>query len=121
MIQLLYQMIRLTERISGRFRGLAFKLRLMASGGRVGSRLSVGHGVRITAAHDAQIRIGDRVSLQAGVILSVGSKATFDVGNDVYVGHYTLIGVEHSITVGDRSQIAEHCSIRDHGHGSYSA
>ncbi len=115
-VQPLYQMIRLTERISGRLRGLAFKLRLMASGGRVGSRLSVGRGVHITSAHDATIRIGDRVSLKAGVILSVGSKSTFDIGNDVHVGHYTLIGAEHSITIGDRAQIAEHCSIRDHDH-----
>jgi acetyltransferase-like isoleucine patch superfamily enzyme len=115
-VQPLYQAIRLTERISGRLRGLALKLRLIASGGRAGRRLSVGHGVRIAAAHDAKIRIGDRVSLQAGVILSVGSNATFDIGDDVHVGHYTLIGVEHSITIGDRAQIAEHCSIRDHDH-----
>lgn len=115
-VQPLYQVIRLTERISGRLRGLALKLRLIASGGRAGRRLSVGHGVRIAAAHDAKIRIGDNVSLQAGVILSVGSKAIFDVGNDVYVGHYTLIGVQNSVTIGNRVQIAEHCSVRDHDH-----
>jgi acetyltransferase-like isoleucine patch superfamily enzyme len=46
----------------------------------------------------------------------VGSKAIFDVGNDVYVGHYTLIGVQNSVTIGNRVQIAEHCSVRDHDH-----
>jgi acetyltransferase-like isoleucine patch superfamily enzyme len=116
MVQSSYQMIRLTERISGRLRGLAFKLKIMASGGRVGRRPSVGRGVHVSAAHDAKILIGDRVSLGTGVILIVGSKATFDVGNDVYVGHYTLIGAELSIAIGDRALIAEHCSIRDHDH-----
>jgi acetyltransferase-like isoleucine patch superfamily enzyme len=116
LVQPFYQLLRLTDRIGGRLRGLALKMRLMASGGRVGRRLSAGRGVRIRAAHDAKIRIGDHVSLASGVILSVGSKATFDVGNDVYVGHYTLIGAEHSIIIGDHVQIAEHCSIRDHDH-----
>jgi len=115
-VESLYQMIRLTERISGRLRGLAIKLKIMSSGGRVGRRLSVGHGVHVRVAHDAKIRIGDRVSLGTGVILSVGSKATFEIGNDVYVGHYTLIGAELSIAIGERTLIAEHCSIRDHDH-----
>ncbi len=110
-----YQMIRLTERIGGRLRGLAFKLKIMASGGRVGRHLSVGRGVHVFASRDAKILIGDRVSLGTGVILSVG-KATFDIGNDVYIGHYTIIGAELSIAIGDRALIAEHCSIRDHNH-----
>jgi len=46
----------------------------------------------------------------------VGSKATFVIGNDVHVGHYTLIGAELSIAIGERALIAEHCSIRDHEH-----
>jgi acetyltransferase-like isoleucine patch superfamily enzyme len=115
-VQSSYQMIRLTERISGRLRGLMLKLKIMASGGRVGRHLSVGRGVHVFASHDAKILIGDRVSLGTGVILIVGSKATFDVGNDVYVGHYTLIGAELSIVIGERVLIAEHCSIRDHNH-----
>jgi len=115
-VQSFYQMIRLTERVSGRLRGLAMKLKIMTSGGRVGRHLSVGHGVHVIAAHHAKIRIGDRVSLGTGVILSVGSKATFVIGNDVHVGHYTLIGAELSIAIGERALIAEHCSIRDHEH-----
>jgi acetyltransferase-like isoleucine patch superfamily enzyme len=114
-VQSSYQMIRLIERISARLRGLALKLKIMASGGRVGRRLSVGRGVHVFASHGAKILIGDRVSLGTGVILSVG-KATFDVGNDVYIGHYTIIGAELSIAIGDRALIAEHCSIRDHNH-----
>jgi acetyltransferase-like isoleucine patch superfamily enzyme len=111
-----YLMIRLMERVSGRLRGLAIKLKIMTSGGRVGRHLSVGHGVHVIAAHDAKIRIGDRVSLGNGVILIVDGKATLDIGNDVYVGHYTLIGAELSIAIGERALIAEHCSIRDHEH-----
>jgi acetyltransferase-like isoleucine patch superfamily enzyme len=115
-IKPLYRLIRLTERISGRRRGLMIYLKIMASGGRVGRRLSVGHGVRVIAAHDARIRIGDRVSFGTGVILVVGSKATLEIGNDVHVGNYTLIGAELSIIIGGRALIAEHCSIRDHEH-----
>jgi serine acetyltransferase len=108
--------LRLTERIRRRLRGWWLKFQLKALGASVGKRLSADRGVQMTTATGARWHIGDRVSLGAGVILSVGKEANLTIGNDVRIMHYTMIGVEHSISIGDRVQIAEHSSIRDHDH-----
>lgn len=110
------RMGRLVARFNGRLRGLILKVHLFAIGGHVGKRLSVGRGVQLITAHGANVRIGDRVSLGTGVILNVGSGATVIIGDDVRITHYTLIGAECSISMADRVQIGEHCSIRDHDH-----
>jgi serine acetyltransferase len=112
---LLY-VIRLGVRAKGRLRGLRFKLRLMTVGAQVGKRLSVDRGVQLVTCHGAKWYIGDRVSLGAGVILVVGKGASLTLGDDVRITHYTIIGVEDSVSIEDRAQIGEHCSIRDHEH-----
>ena len=112
----LHRAVRLEARIGGRLRGSMLKLRLVATGGQVGKRLSVGRGVQVNTGRGAKVLIGDRVSLGAGVILSVSSEAILIMGDDVRVTHYTLIGAESSISIGDRVQVGEHCSIRDHDH-----
>lgn len=104
------------ERTTLRLRGALLKLRLMAVGARVGKRVTAGRGVRISAAWGATCRIGDRVSFGTGVILSLGKQANLAIGNDVRITHYTLIGAEHSISIRDRAQIGEQCSVRDHEH-----
>lgn len=112
----LSRMARLRSRTGGRLRGSMLKLRLLAAGGQVGKRLSVGRGVQVITARGARICIGDRVGLGSGVILSVGSEATVVIGDDVRITHYTLIGAEFFISMADRVQVGEHCSIRDHDH-----
>jgi acetyltransferase-like isoleucine patch superfamily enzyme len=108
--------IRLARRLNSRIRGLWLKLQLKAAGASVGKRLSADRGVRLTTSCGARWNIGDRVSFGAGVILSVGKEASLTIGDDVVIMHYTMIGAEHSISIGDRAQVAEHCSIRDHDH-----
>ena len=110
------QILKLAGRARGRIRSLWFVLCLRASGAHVGRKISVNRGVQVIIGRGAIWHIGDRVSLGAGVILSVGDGATLIVGNDVRIAHYTLIGVQNSITIADRTQVGEHCSIRDHGH-----
>lgn len=112
----LSRMARLRSRAGGRLRGSMLKFRLLAAGGQVGKRLSVGRGVQVITARGARICIGDRVGLGSGVILSVGSEATVVIGDDVRITHYTLIGAESFISMADRVQVGEHCSIRDHDH-----
>lgn len=104
------------RRVNSRIRGTMLRLRIMAIGGHVGKRLSVGPRVRLAAARGANVRIGDRVSLCDGAVLGVGKSATITIGNDVHIGYYTLIWAERSMSIEDRAQIAEHCSIRDHNH-----
>ena len=108
--------LRFLARINGRLRGLWIKVRLGADGASVGKRLSACRGVQIVTVPGAKWHIGDRVGLGAGVILSVSSGATLNIGDDVRIMHYTLIGAEQSISIEHRAQIAEHCSIRDHDH-----
>jgi acetyltransferase-like isoleucine patch superfamily enzyme len=43
-------------------------------------------------------------------------KAAAVLGNDVRITHYTVIGVEESVSIEDLTQVGEHCSIRDHDH-----
>ena len=112
----LFYTLRLAGRASGRLRSLWFTLRLRAAGAYVGKRISVNRGVQVVTARNARWHIGDRVSLGAGVILNVGNGATLILGNDVRITHYTVIGVQNSVTIADRTQVGEHCSIRDHGH-----
>jgi len=45
---------------------------------------------------------GDRVSLGVGVMLIVGEGAALSLGNDVRITHYTVIGVEDSVSIEDR-------------------
>src|ERR1022692_1059432 len=108
--------LRLARLVNSRIRGLWLKLQLKAAGGSVGKRLSAGRGVRLITSCGARWNIGDRVSLGAGVILSVGKEASLTIGDDALIMQYTMIGAEKSISIGDRTQVAEHCSIRDHDH-----
>ena len=104
------------QRINNRIRGAVARLRIMAIGGQVGKRLSIGPGVRLAAARGASVHVGDRVSLSGGAVLRVGKSATISIGNDVHIGDYTVVSAERSVHIGDRAQIAEHCSVRDHNH-----
>ena len=110
--------LRLAERVRGRLRSQWFTLRLRAAGAHVGKRIWVNRDIQVIVSRSARLHIGDRVSLGAGVILSVGKGATLTLGDDVRITHYTMIGVENSITIADRAQVGEHCSIRDHGHNA---
>jgi acetyltransferase-like isoleucine patch superfamily enzyme len=112
----LFHVLKLRTRINRRLRGLWFRLRLSAVGAHVGRRLSVDRGAQIITSRGARWCVGDRVSLGAGVILSVGDRASLTIGSDVRITHYTIIGAEDSISIADRAQIGEHCSIRDHDH-----
>jgi acetyltransferase-like isoleucine patch superfamily enzyme len=113
--------LRLADRARGRLRSQWFTLRFRAAGAHIGKRIWVSRGVQVTVSRSARLHIGDRVSLGAGVILSVGNGATLTLGDDVRITHYTMIGVENSITIADRAQVGEHCSIRDHGHNASAA
>jgi acetyltransferase-like isoleucine patch superfamily enzyme len=108
----------LGTRVTCRIRGLWIKLRLEAAGGHVGKRLSVSRGVRIITAPGANWYIGDRVSLMMGAIISVSKGASLYLGHDVQIGYFVVIGVEDSMSIGDRAGVAEHSSVRDHDHDS---
>lgn len=85
-------------------------------GGKVGARLVVGAGTSLLQTAHSGWDIGNDVVLGKGVVLSISPGATLRLGAGVKVMHYSLIAAESSITIGERTQVAEHCSIRDQDH-----
>lgn len=116
-----FHILRTAERLNGRIRGIIFRMRVSTVGGTAGKQIAVGPGVKLIVARGARLHIGDRVAIGIGAVISVGERASLVVGEDAYIGHYTLIGAERSLTIGDRAQIAEHCSLRDHDHDTTAA
>jgi acetyltransferase-like isoleucine patch superfamily enzyme len=106
----------LGPRVGCRVRGLWITLRLRAIGGQVGRRLTAAPGVRIVTAPGAVWRVGDNVTLGSGVLIFVRAGARLDIGNDVRIMHYAVIGVEQHVAMDDRAQVAEHATVRDHDH-----
>jgi acetyltransferase-like isoleucine patch superfamily enzyme len=106
----------LAIRIRSRLRGLALKAHILAAGGHAGAVLSVGHGVHLLLGPGARVRVGNNVGLGHGVLIIVGKRASLIIGDNVRIAPYTIIAAEQAITIGDRAQIGEHCSVRDHEH-----
>jgi acetyltransferase-like isoleucine patch superfamily enzyme len=101
----------LGPRVGCRVRGLWITLRLRAIGGQVGRRLTAAPGVRIVTAPGAVWRVGDNVTLGSGVLIFVRAGARLDIGNDVRIMHYAVIGVEQHVAMDDRAQVAEHATV----------
>lgn len=92
------------------------KVQLGSNGACIGKQLTAGRNVHVVTSRASGWHIGDGVTLGDGVILSVGTGGNLSIGDEVRIMQYSLIGVEESVVIEDRAQIAEHCSIRDHDH-----
>jgi acetyltransferase-like isoleucine patch superfamily enzyme len=99
-----------------RLRGLKLTLWILAAGGRVGPGLRVEKGALILQPPSRAWVVGRNVSIGRGVVLDVNPGAALVLGDDVKIMHYTVIGVAESLEIGSRTQIAEHCSVRDSNH-----
>jgi acetyltransferase-like isoleucine patch superfamily enzyme len=64
------------------------------------------------------VSIGDRVYLGHGVIVEVLPGAELRIGAHSKIMHYTLVSAADEVSIGEWTQIAEHCSIRDANHGT---
>ena len=100
----------------GLARGSALALQVRVMGGHVGKRLVAGPGAWAGQAPHAGWHIGDDVFLGRGAILDVAPEGRLVLGDRVKVMHYTVVSAEQSITIGDDTQVAEHCSVRDQDH-----
>jgi acetyltransferase-like isoleucine patch superfamily enzyme len=100
-----------------RLRGQVFSFWVRARGGRVGKKLLLDKHVRVRHAPNRGWSIGDEVYIGCGAILDVRPGAELRIGTGVKVMHHVVLGVERSLTIGDYTQIAEACSIRDADHG----
>ncbi len=96
-----------------RLRG-EFARRLSLGSIRAGKRLRMGHNVRLVIY--GELVLGDDVVLSDGCGLEVAPGARMVLGTGVFVGRNTVIAALKSVEIGDKTLIAEHCSIRDQGH-----
>ncbi|WP_406120403.1 adenylyltransferase/cytidyltransferase family protein [Streptomyces canus] len=89
---------------------------------RLGDRIKIGRGCRISAstvieiAEDAFLSIGDGVTSRRGVTLEVDRGATAVIGNNVHIGENVFIYVMCGLRVGSGVGISNMVDIHDHNH-----
>jgi acetyltransferase-like isoleucine patch superfamily enzyme len=62
------------------------------------------------------IHIGNNVKIMQGVIISTAQKGKVCIGNDVYIGEYSVITSNGEIIIEDNVMIAPHNNIVDFDH-----
>jgi acetyltransferase-like isoleucine patch superfamily enzyme len=98
-----------TRRLRGAFtRAL---MPLVLTGGR---RLEMGRNVDIVLYGELCIGVG--VTLADGCALEVGPGGRLVIGDHVFIGRHTVIRASELVEIGDRTLVAEHCTIRDQDH-----
>jgi acetyltransferase-like isoleucine patch superfamily enzyme len=85
-------------------------------GGSVGKNVKIFEGVKMALKKGCPITIGDDVSLEKGVVISTSERGKISIGNNVYVGEYSLITSNEEIEIGDNVQISPHNDIVDFNH-----
>lgn len=97
-------------------RYLFWKMIFKMNGGAIGKKVRIFEGVKMALKRGCPILIGDRVSLQKGVVLSTSESGKIRIGNDVYIGEYSVITSNGEIDIGDHVLISPHNDIVDFNH-----
>lgn len=100
-----------------RSRGFVFGLWVRLWGGRAGLKILVDRRVRLRHPPGPGWSIGDNVYIGNGAILDVWPGAMLELGANVKIMQYVVIGVRGAVTIHDGAQIAEFSSVRDSNHG----
>lgn len=100
-----------------RLRGLSMTMFIRLSGGRCGSGLRVGRGVKIKYGPHAGFSFGKNVYLGDFCVLDIPPKAKLSMGSNSYLSVGVFLAANESVILGDYALVAEYCSIRDHDHG----
>lgn len=66
------------------------------------------------------VRIGDFVKLGKDVVLGAWEEGHLSIGNNTYIGRWTIILAHQSVTIGNDCSIAPGCHITDVNHGTAS-
>jgi acetyltransferase-like isoleucine patch superfamily enzyme len=115
---ILGRVVRFAKGLDIRLRGSIMTFYLRLHGAKVGRGLRIERLVHVRWPPTSLIRIEDGVYMGRGVIIDVAHGAELHIGKRVKVMHYAVIAAGSSIRIGDDSQIAEHCSIRDSEHAT---
>lgn len=100
--------------IALRLRGWRFLLfnRSLVRGGK---GLMLGRSVEIELYEG--VRLGAYVHISDGAGIAIRPGARLRIGDGVFIGRHSVVVAAEAIEIGDRTLIAEHCSIRDGDHG----
>lgn len=97
-------------------RTLFWKTIIGLLGGSVGAGTVFYDGTKVYMTPKSRLALGSRCTLQQGAILSAAENAQMKIGEHVYFGEYTVISARESIEIGDHSIIATHTFIVDFDH-----
>jgi len=89
--------------------------RLRRSGLRFGEGLILEGDFDMTRPE--RIVLGSRVKLGKEAVLGAWSESELTIGNDTYIGRWTIILAYESVQIGDDCLIAPSCHITDVNHG----
>jgi acetyltransferase-like isoleucine patch superfamily enzyme len=67
--------------------------------------------------HPERIRIGSRVKLGKETVLGAWPESELTIGDDTYIGRWTIILAYESVKIGNDCMIAPGCHITDVNHG----
>lgn len=98
-------------------RGWVVSALIRAGGGTVGNRLEVEAGTTIRWGGHKGVTIGSDVRFGRGVVIDAPAGGRLIIGDRVKIMHQTIVAASQELSIGDDTQIAEHCSIRDSDHG----
>jgi acetyltransferase-like isoleucine patch superfamily enzyme len=97
-------------------RSLSWRIILKVNGGGMGKKVRIYEGVKLASKRGCPIHLGDHVSLEKGVVLSTSEKGKIKIGNDVYVGEYSILTSNEEIEIGDHVLISPHNDVVDFNH-----
>jgi len=73
-------------------------------------------GVKLAFKKGCPINIGNNVSLEKGVVVSTSERGKIIIGNNVYIGEYSVLTSNEEIEIDDNVLISPHNDIVDFNH-----
>jgi len=93
-----------------------WKCILYFRGGSIGRNVKIFPLVKIVSNKDRIIEIGDNVTIMQGVIISTSASGKCTIGNNVYIGEYSVLTSNCEITIEDDVLVAPHNNLVDFDH-----
>ena len=82
----------------------------------VAAGVEIGRGCRLILEPGSRIVIGDQVEIDDGTTLAVYDGGILELRPNCFVGHHCTLAARSTVTIGERTHLAELVSIRDHDH-----